>query len=105
MTREELLALPYAKYQRTAHWKRLKEFVWIREQGRCALCNRDAKHLHHRSYRHRGDFKNEVMDCYALCARCHKTFHTYYSIKKNNSKLTENDLIQLKDGSYVLMRE
>lgn len=70
MTRDE-----YHTYLKTPEWKRTAEIVKALAGYRCRVCNSDGPlEAHHRDYQHAGTAR-EVLDCLALCERCHGLFH------------------------------
>lgn len=74
MSIEELKAMPYPDYLRTAHWMRTREWVLIFWDRRCAVCDSgEAPEVHHRTSARRG--AELLTDCIVLCDDCHELFH------------------------------
>lgn len=64
----------YRKYLKTGWWRHIR-LVKIREQGgKCEVCGRMAKQVHHKHYR---TLNNESMeDLMAVCEECHENIHS-----------------------------
>ena len=77
---KELRALPYQDYLKSPHWKQIRDKIRRRDK-RCKICNgKTGLNVHHRSYKHLGDYAKEIKDLILLCRDCHQLFH-------NNGKL------------------
>lgn len=98
LTKEGVLDLShmdYEKYLRTVFWKEIKEWVTVRDNHRCVICNAEESRfceleVHHRSY----DLdvlegRNSEM-LVSLCPRCHKLIE-FYSNGRKRVSLTEKD--------------
>lgn len=73
-TVKELQAMPYAKYLKTAHWKKIRAEAVCRALFRCQLCNSpDSLSAHYRTYERRGHERPK--DLTVLCNACHSKFH------------------------------
>lgn len=65
----------YQDYLATPEWKRTAEIVKVLAGDRCEVCfGTDRLEAHHRDYRFRGTAR-EVLDCIALCEKCHELYH------------------------------
>ena len=64
----------YKSYTKSEHWKILNEQAQEVYDNKCALCSKDGRVIHHRSYEHLGEEKI-IRDIVLLCNRCHNLFH------------------------------
>ncbi len=68
-------------YLHSSWWKEYRLTILKFWGWRCAICNRPATEVHHRTYDRckTGDFpaseREQLTDCVALCRRCHKAAH------------------------------
>ena len=61
----------YARYLRSARWKRLRRLVLERDRFTCQRCgDPDAHEVHHQSYERFG--AERLTDLITLCASCHR---------------------------------
>ncbi|NBD34380.1 MAG: hypothetical protein GVY30_00090 [Chloroflexi bacterium] len=63
----------YRRYLRSPRWhvKRLR--VLIRDGGRCQMCGRYGRDVHHLTYKR--IFREPLFDLVTLCRECHTTLH------------------------------
>lgn len=74
--------MPYTDFLKSGYWQEVKERVKARFGNRCATCNRaENLHIHHRTYKHRGDELRHPTDVVLLCDTCHKLIHNGATIK------------------------
>jgi 5-methylcytosine-specific restriction endonuclease McrA len=89
----------HKRYCRSPYFKHISAVVLERDGGRCRLCNRPAKVVHHRRYTTKGIFTQEVNDCISLCMACHHAFHKNRTLAEE--RLEETDLIyDVKTQAY-----
>lgn len=93
---DDLSSMAYEKYLNTALWKKIKQWVFERDDNKCLVCGRiresknDEFDVHHRSY------ELEVLEgkrddlLVTLCRRCHKIIE-YYPNKRKKSDIKEKD--------------
>jgi hypothetical protein len=60
-------------YLKSDHWLAVRKQALARANGRCQLCNKPARDVHHRTYDRLG--AEDPMDLTVLCRRCHDIFH------------------------------
>jgi len=72
--------LKYATYINSDYWKQQRKYSLDFFGGKCALCNNDARIVHHRSYRYNDDRENEQL--VALCFDCHGMFHENFEYNR-----------------------
>ena len=66
--------IEYAKYLKTAHWKRVKKIIRYIYQDRCQICGKSKKlHVHHNRYKNL--WHEELTDVILLCEKCHNKHH------------------------------
>ncbi len=68
--------MPYEKYLKTKHWKKVRKLVFKRAKYKCEQCgNKGILHPHHKTYRNRGNEHNYLEDIIVLCEDCHSEIH------------------------------
>lgn len=68
--------MPYSEYLETEWWKKLRTWVLIFWNHRCAICNsKERVEVHHRTYERRGE--ELINDCIVLCHKCHENVHVF----------------------------
>ncbi len=74
---QKLKAMPYREYLETDHWKSIRKLALRKAQYRCPICGKDKiqLHVHHNSYKHRGEEQNHLRDVIVICFKCHAKFH------------------------------
>jgi 5-methylcytosine-specific restriction endonuclease McrA len=71
-----LRTMPYRDYLKTDHWQDIRLRALKRAKFLCQLCNTSGQlHVHHRSYKHRGEEQYAMHDVIVLCAMCHAKHH------------------------------
>ena len=71
-----LLEIPYSEYLKTSYWQGIRKTMLKIAQFRCQLCNKGGElHVHHRSYKNKGNRNKELQDLIVLCQECHAKFH------------------------------
>jgi 5-methylcytosine-specific restriction endonuclease McrA len=70
MTRPQI---DYSEYIKSDAWIKKRSWVLVFWDHRCALCYREANHVHHRTYDRLGDEK--ITDLILLCEDCHNKYH------------------------------
>jgi len=74
--------MKYDEYLKSDTWQDIRVIVKDRFGGRCATCNSNKDlHVHHRTYKNRGDYVNELNDLVLLCDKCHQMVHDNNKIK------------------------
>jgi hypothetical protein len=75
--KEFLNNLNYDEYLKTPHWQIIRKECRKICENRCMGCGSEnnSLHVHHKSYRHRGEPDEEVIDLKALCRDCHELEH------------------------------
>lgn len=74
--------MPYAEFLKSDYWQEVRTRVMARFEERCATCNTAANlHVHHRTYKHRGNELRHLPDVILLCDNCHKLIHSGATIK------------------------
>lgn len=63
----------YEEYLRSPHWQAVREDVWRAQKGKCFLCPRPIRDVHHRNYDRKGFERNA--DVVGLCGNCHGIEH------------------------------
>lgn len=68
--------MDYKEYIKSDKWKRIRAWILIFWDHRCAVCNsKESVNVHHRTYERLG---NELTtDCIVLCDDCHKLHHNF----------------------------
>lgn len=70
----ELRTMPYNRYLKSNHWKRIRRKAYATYGNACMSCGMTSNlHIHHLTYDNRGNEKME--DLQILCADCHKKVH------------------------------
>lgn len=68
----------FLEYQRSEHWRNIRQIVRERFDGRCAACNSsDGLEVHHRTYERVG--MEEIGDLTLLCTECHSLLHAEWN--------------------------
>jgi 5-methylcytosine-specific restriction endonuclease McrA len=69
-----------AKRQRAAdkkrEWRNVQALVRARDRGRCVVCGRPGREVHHVLYRSHGG-RSEPGNLALLCLRCHQDVHAH----------------------------
>lgn len=74
------MSRPATSHPNLSHWKEVSLQSYMRDGGRCRLCNSTADlHQHHRTYERFGYERLE--DITTVCTKCHKLFHQYRSLR------------------------
>ncbi len=93
---DDISNLDYQKYLNTALWKKIKKWIFERDENTCAIClhkkleHQGSMDVHHRSY------VSEVLDgrnedlLVTLCRRCHRMIE-FYSNNEKRTSLNEKD--------------
>lgn len=82
----------YEAYLKSAHWRRLRDEAFFRDNYRCCRCGSGSKTLqgHHRRYRKDLE-KCTVKDIETLCVACHEKTHREKSaIRKERRKFRKS---------------
>jgi len=66
----------YKEYLKSEHWQKVKSDALSRSNNHCQLCSKGNTpiHVHHNNYKNL--YKETPSDVIALCAECHKKFHS-----------------------------
>lgn len=70
---DRYIAMPYAEYLTTQHWRHMRALAIDRYGVACALCNSSGSEVHHRTYERLG--QERLDDLIVLCRSCHKKHH------------------------------
>lgn len=75
-TYEELNEMPYHEYLETPHWQYVRNEAFKTYGRKCAHCGIDQNlHVHHKTYKHKGEEENHMSDLMVLCEECHGEIH------------------------------
>ena len=105
---KELQAMPYKQYLFTPEWRERRAAAVMAANGRCQLCNEDARtfHVHHRTYERRGC--ELPSDLTALCADCHGKYHNTDTVSAEQitaAKMGYLNALMSMIGSLLYERE
>jgi 5-methylcytosine-specific restriction endonuclease McrA len=75
----------YRAYLNTDRWAEIKRAIWCRDNGMCQECGKACGqdrpgHVHHNSYAHLFDERNNLDDLDLLCVECHDKRHNNRSL-------------------------
>lgn len=80
----------YKNYLGSTYWKEMKDYINLKYDYQCVICFSSRKlHLHHKSYKHKGNFELEKKDIILVCKACHNYIHENNRLNKSietNSK-------------------
>jgi len=78
--KNSLNSISYMNYLITDHWEIQKRKIHKRHKT-CVACNSDKNlHVHHRTYKNKGDVGKESNDLFLLCKECHNLIHKHRPI-------------------------
>ena len=83
----------YAEYLQSDTWQVLRKQRLELDRGRCVLCDKKAKHVHHRKYPKVWGTET-ITDLCSLCEKCHKNKMTQVH-HKNYRRLGREKLSDL----------
>lgn len=86
----------YKAYLRSALWKWIREKVFKQKGRTCALCDRRATQIHHRSY-DRLTLKGIILTYLEpICGYCHDKIEVTPSGRKRKRRAVERMFVRLK---------
>ena len=79
----------YDEYLKSNRWERLRAWVLIFWDHRCAICGSEINlHVHHRTYDRLG--KELLTDLIVLCKECHELYHSRLAAFAGRNEVPNN---------------
>lgn len=103
---DELRALAYADYLKTAHWRKTRNSALTRAGWKCGRCQSNVGlQVHHLSYERVGEERDADLE--VLCKSCHEGLHFDESRKANIGVYLKlaSDCIKQGDWSFSDLTE
>lgn len=73
---EMLTKLPYHAFLSTQYWDIVRQYKIELAGGKCERCGSNKRlHVHHLTYKHRGEEFRHLDDLMVLCRSCHREVH------------------------------
>jgi len=72
--RPHVLDKRWKALEREVNWRKAQAFVRKRDKGRCVVCDKPGREVHHVVYRSHGG-KDEPRNLALLCKVCHEDAH------------------------------
>lgn len=97
--------IPYKKYLRTVLWTSIRDWVIEEQSGKCAICDRAAKEVHHHDYNEATLLGLRSNGLVGLCARCHELIEFDEAQAKRTSLDDKRAVFEKLASEFVCLKQ